>query len=269
VEIRVFPGDASIGEALATEIADGIVKASADGRHYVLGCPGGRSPRTTYQALARQAAMRQLDLSGLVLAMMDDYLVPVGEGYAQVPADAHYSCRHFAATEIAAPLSAAVGPGRGITRDRVWFPDPADPGSYDHRLRAAGGVDLFILASGASDGHVAFNPPGTPREARSRIVRLADSTRRDNLGTFPLFGNLGEVPRYGITVGVATIAEVSARAVLVAAGEAKRQAIARLRAAPSYDPQWPATVVAVCRNASVYVDRAAAEPAHGPVRDSA
>ena len=264
----MFPDAASIGEALAAEIADGIATAAADGRNYVLGCPGGRSPRDTYQALARQAAERRLDLSGLVLAMMDDYLIPVGESYAQVPADAHYSCRNFAATEIAAPLNAAVEPDRGITHDRVWFPDPADPGSYDDRLRAAGGVDLFILASGASDGHVAFNPPGTPPEARSRIVRLAESTRRDNLGTFPLFGNLGEVPRHGVTVGVATIAEVSARAVLVAAGEGKRLATARLRAASSYDPQWPATVVAVCRNASVYVDRAAAVPAHGPVRDS-
>jgi glucosamine-6-phosphate deaminase len=258
MNVTVFPDAASVGEALAAEIADGMAAAAAAGHRYLLGCPGGRSPQATYRALARQVTARRLDLSGVVLAMMDDYVVPAGGSYVPAPADAHYSCRNFAATTIAGPLSAAAGPGRGITADQVWFPDAADPARYDDRLRAAGGVNLFILASGESDGHVAFNPPGTPENARSRVVRLADSTRRDNLGTFPEFGDLRQVPHYGVTVGVATIAELSARVVLVADGPAKRQAIARLMAAPGYDPAWPATVAAICRDASVYADRAAA-----------
>ena len=32
-------------------------------------------------------------------------------------------------------------------------------------------VTLFLLASGASDGHVAFNPPGSPRDRFIRIAR--------------------------------------------------------------------------------------------------
>ena len=85
-----------------------------------------------------------------------------------------------------------------IPADRLWLPDPADPDAYDERIAAAGGIDLFLLASGAGDGHVAFNPPGTEAAARTRVVALPDSTRRDNLATFPTFGGeLDAVPRTG------------------------------------------------------------------------
>lgn len=260
-QVTVFPDAVALGSALATEIADAIELASLAGRGYVLGCPGGRSPLATYQALSRLVAARNLDLSQLVIAMMDDYVRPApGAGFAPVPADAHYSVRNFAAAWLAGPLSAAAGPGRGITADRVWFPDPADPVGYDDRLAAAGGVDLFILASGTSDGHVAFNPPGTPSGARTRVVRLAESTRRDNLATFPDFASIDQVPGHGVTIGVATIAELSARAVLVAHGPDKQLAVTRLAAATAYDPDWPATVVAACRNGAIYADEAAASP---------
>jgi glucosamine-6-phosphate deaminase len=257
MRITVFRDARAVGQALAGEIADGISSANQAGRRYLLGCPGGRSPRATYRALADQVAARRLDLSRLVIVMMDDYVLPNGSGYIVAPLTAHYSVRRYAATDIVAPLNAAAAPAGGISPDHVWFPEPADPASYDDQLRAAGGLDLFILASGASDGHVAFNPPGTPRGARTRIVELPDTTRRDNLATFPDFTDVGQVPRHGVTIGVATIAELSARAVLVATGTDKRHAVARLAATNSYEPDWPATVVAVCSSRAVYADQAA------------
>ena len=260
--IRVFPDADRLGAALAREIADGILAATAEGRRYVLGCPGGRSPRSTYRALARIVAAERIDLSGLVVAMMDDYVEPDGDGYRQVPLHRHYSVRRLAADDVVLPLNAAAGPGRGITEDRLWFPDTDDPAGYDTRLAEAG-VDLFILASGDSDGHVAFNPPGTPLEARTRVTDLAMSTRRDNLGTFPAFGSLDEVPRHGLGVGTATIRDCARRAVLVAPGRGKRQAVTRLRAATGYDPSWPATVLLECRDPALYLDTAA-DPSSSP-----
>jgi glucosamine-6-phosphate deaminase len=260
VELTVFVDPATLGEALASEIADGIALATACERRYVLGCPGGRSARTTYQMLAREVGARDLNLSGLVIALMDDYVVNVEGSFVAVPSDAHYSVRNFAETEIVAPLNAAAGPGRGITSDRVWSPDPADPTSYDARLRDAGGLDLFILASGDSDGHVAFNPPGTPEDAYSRVVQLPESTRRDNLGTFPGFQTLNDVPTHGVTVGVATIAELSRRVVLIASGKTKRRALMRATSAVGYEPDWPATIVVTCCNPAVFTDRSTAYP---------
>ncbi|MFJ6658998.1 6-phosphogluconolactonase [Streptomyces sp. NPDC091377] len=260
---RVFDSPGELGETLAHEIADGIAEAGRAGHRYVLGCPGGRSPKPVYDALSALTAERGLDLSHLVIAMMDEYVVPAPDGgYQDVPHSAHNSCHRFATEEIVAPLNEAAGPGRGIPARSVWFPHPADPAAYEQQLAEAGGVDLFILASGASDGHIAFNPPGSPEDSGSRITVLADTTREDNLATFPDFASIDEVPRHGVTVGVRTIVAHSRRAVMVVHGAHKREAVRRLTAATGYDPSWPATLLALCKDPALYVDRAAATERH-------
>jgi glucosamine-6-phosphate deaminase len=117
-------------------------------------------------------------------------------------------------------------------------------------------MDLFLLASGASDGHVAFLPPGSPRDGRTAVVRLAITTRRDNLATFAAFESLDEVPSHGVSVGLGTIA--SARAVrLVIHGAGKRHAAARLLALDRFDASWPASIVHDCADAEIWADREA------------
>jgi glucosamine-6-phosphate deaminase len=253
-EIRVFPEPEALGLALAQEITTGVEAARVEGRRYVLGCPGGRSPKTTYDALAELAA--GADLGHLVIAMMDDYVVQGPDGVWQhVPADAHFSCRRFVYEEIVAPLNeqAAVG----VAADHIWLPDPADPPAYRHRLEDAGGVDLFIVASGASDGHVAFVKPGMPLDGDVSIIPLAETTRRDNMGTFPDFASLDEVPTHGVSVGLGTIMAVSRRIRLVIHGSNKQAAAQRLLAAQDYDPSWPATFVYRVQGAQIWLDEAA------------
>jgi glucosamine-6-phosphate deaminase len=252
--IQVFPDAEELGETLAQRIVSGIDQARAAGKRYLLGCPGGRSPRTTYTALAARVRRMQLDLRHVVIVMMDDYVVQVGNELRRIDPGEHCSVERFAREQIMTPLNAATGAGMGIPIDSLWMPDPRDPEAYDARLATAGGIDLFILASGDSDGHVAFNPPGSSRESTTRIIELAESTRRDNLGTFPRFNGLDDVPRLGISVGIATIANNSHEAVLVAPGESKRTAVERIVAAKDYDPSWPASVLACCRQGWLYAD---------------
>jgi glucosamine-6-phosphate deaminase len=228
--VRVFHDPEELGAELAAE----IVRLEPG----VLGCPGGRSLVSTYRALASSGA----DLSRTTIAMMDEY-VPVP------PTSAHYSCRGFALREIAGPLR--------IPEERVWLPDPDDPAAYDDRLAAAGGVDLFLLASGASDGHVAFLPPGSPLDGGTRVVELAESTRRDNVETFPGFSSVDDVPRHGVSVGLGTIRRAR-RVRLVLHGAGKRAAAARVRALERFDHAWPASVVHVCADAEIWLDEAAA-----------
>jgi glucosamine-6-phosphate deaminase len=212
-EAWLFADDEQLGAALAREI---VALAPS-----LLGCPGGRSLVSTYRAL------RGTDLSETAIVMMDEY-VPVP------PPSAHFSCRGFALREIAGPLD--------IPEDRVWLPDPDDPAAYDERIADAGGVDLFLLASGASDGHVAFLPPGSPRDGKTSIVRLAESTRRDNVATFPEFDSAEDVPERGVSVGLGTIGDAR-RLRLVLLGPDKREATERLLALDGFDPEWPASIV--------------------------
>jgi glucosamine-6-phosphate deaminase len=259
VEPTVFDGPEAVGRALAALIADRIEEAGA-GRTFLLGCPSGRSPWTTYVALARAVAARRLDLTGLVIVMMDEYVERDATGsFARIGPSLAHSCARFGAEEIVGPLNRAAGPGRGVTPDRYWIPDPVEPERYDKQIAEHGGVDLFILASGASDGHVAFNPAGTTAGTRTRVIPLAEATRRDNLATFPTFGGrLDAVPAYGVTVGVGTIAEQSKRAVMVAHGADKATTVDRMRSAQHFDPAWPATVITDCANPQLFIDSAAA-----------
>jgi glucosamine-6-phosphate deaminase len=265
VEPTVFDGPEAVGRALAALIADRIEEAGA-GRTFLLGCPSGRSPWTTYVALARAVAARRLDLTGLVIVMMDEY-VERDDGTGEmrlIDPTAPHSCLRFGQTEIVDRLNAAAGQGRGITRDRYWVPDPAAPADYDRQIAGHGGVDLFILASGAGDGHVAFNPPGTGPDTATRVIRLADQTRRDNLHTFPSFGkDIDRVPRYGVTVGVGTIREQSKQVVMVAHGAPKARAVRRVAAADGYRPEWPATILADCARPLLFIDEAAATELNG------
>jgi glucosamine-6-phosphate deaminase len=232
-EVRVFPDPETLGKALADEI---VARYERSDGAFLLGCPGGRSLRTTYRALAA----RRADLSRLVIVMMDEY-VPA-------PPDAHYSCTRFARVELAAPL--------GLSDDRVWLPDPDEPAEYDERIERAGGIDLFLLASGVSDGHVAFLPPGSPRGGRTSVVPLATTTRRDNLATFPQFRSLEEVPLHGVSVGLATIAGARAARLVLHGGD-KRDAARRLLAVDRFDPEWPASIVHDCTDGEIWVDEEA------------
>ena len=224
--VRIFETPQDLGQAVAEDIAGRIL---AKAGRFVLGCPGGRSPKPVYAALAA----RGLDLSRLVIVMMDDYLTEVGGVLDHVEDRAHCSCRRFAREEIQAVLNAGLPFAQRIPDENIWYPDPKSPATYDARIGAAGGIDYFLLASGASDGHVAFNPAGSAADSVTRVVTLAEETRRDNLMTFPDFAGLEAVPRHGVTVGIATIA--SARACgMVVWGAGKRLAFQRLSAAPRY-----------------------------------
>ena len=234
-EIRVFDDPDELGAALADEIIGLHVPSNGA---FLLGCPGGRSLRSTYRALTA----RRADLSPSTIVMMDEY-VPTP------PVEADHSCRGFGLREICGPLA--------IPEERLWVPDPEDPAAYDDRIAAAGGIDMFLLASGASDGHVGLLPPGSGRDGRTAVVRLAESTRRDNLRTFPEFTSVDDVPEHGVSVGLATITGAR-RARLVLHGADKRDAAARVTSLERFDPSWPASVIHACADGEIWLDRQAA-----------
>jgi glucosamine-6-phosphate deaminase len=248
----------ALGRAAAGIIADGIAAAGRDGRPYLLGCPTGRSPRPVIQALADEVRTRRLDLSHVVLVLMDDYVTRGPDGaFQRVPAHLPHSCEGFGRRHLAAPLAQAAARAGRSPEPTLWLPDPADPAAYDQRIAAYGGIDLFILACGASDGHIAFNPPGSARDSITRVIELTEATRRDNLITFPAFPDLDAVPTHGVSVGIGTIAELSKAAVMVVHGRDKARAYQRLSTATDYEPDWPATILTACRRPRLLADHAA------------
>ena len=256
--LHVFPTPEALGERVAERVLARTAQARRTGARFLLGCPTGRTPRPLYVAMARRLAERPQDLGHLTLVMMDEYLVPTADGALEyASAYEPWSCHYFARVEIAGQLNAALPPWWRVREEAFWFPDPRAPEAYDARIADAGGIDLFLLASGASDGHVAFNPPGSPRDSRTRVIPLSEETRRDNLQTFPAFGTLEAVPHHGVSVGIDTIARAKA-AVMMVWGAGKRLTLARMRRAERYEPEWPATVIHECAVREILSDTDAA-----------
>ena len=83
--------------------------------------------------------------------------------------------------------------------------------------------DIQILGIG-SNGHIAFNEPGTPFDSVTHIVDLAESTIKDNSR---LFNSIDEVPRQAFTMGLSNI--MNAKKILILAnGEGKAYAVGEL-----------------------------------------
>lgn len=255
--LTIFGSAEALGRAAAEEIVSCWSRAA--GSTLTLGCPSGRSPRSTYAALAQALAGRAIDGRNIHLVMMDEYVEQHEGSWRVCPAEAHYSCTRFGNVEIRGVLNGALR--EKIPAENLHVPDPSDPLSYERKIEALGGIDVFVLASGAGDGHVAFNPPGTGVHELTRRVQLAETTRIDNMATFPAFADLAEVPRFGVSVGPGTIVRHARASVMILLGADKGRALRRILDADGYDPAWPSSVVNVCRDSVIFADEAAAHAA--------
>lgn len=239
VEVVILP-DARDGARL---VADAITALVADRPDAVLGLATGSTPEPVYQELVRRQQAGAVDLSATTGFLLDEY-VGLRPGH---PA----SYRAVIDRQVIAPL--------GMTADRVSGPDggaadlQAACRDYERRIAAAGGVDLQLLGLGA-DGHIGFNEPSSSLGSRTRLKTLTERTRHDNARFFD--GDAAAVPQHVLTQGVGTILEAS-HIVLLAWGEAKAEAVARLVEGP-ITAMVPASALQLHPHATVVVDTPAA-----------
>lgn len=177
---------------------------------FVAGLPTGNTPIPFYQALVGMFLEREIDFGRVWTFNLDEYmdLPPCHpNSYRMYMEDHLFRYTNLARENIHFP--------NGMTRD--WRRTCE---RYEEMIRRAGGIDLQVLGVGVN-GHIAFNEPGTERNARTRMVRLAERTLHENARLFP---DPKEAPTFALTMGIGTILE--ARAILLlAAGSAKANAV--------------------------------------------
>jgi len=230
-------------EELAVLAADAVEALLRRRPRSVLGLATGSSPLKVYDELARRHEQDGLSFADARGFMLDEYV-----GLA---ADHPERYRNVIATEIAErvdwPAEQVAGPD-GLAADL-----PAACAAYETAIADAGGVDLQILGIG-TDGHIAFNEPGSSLASRTRIKTLTRQTRVDNARFFD--GDVDKVPTHCLTQGLGTI--MAARhLVLLATGRHKAEAVHQLVEGP-VSALWPATVMQMHPHATVLVDEAAA-----------
>ena len=176
----------------------------------VLGLATGSTPLALYKELVRLHRDQGLDFSHVTTFNLDEY-VGLPKEHEQ---SYHYFMYENLFRHINIPLQNTHVP-LGTTDNHEAFCE-----WYEQRIEECGGIDLQILGIG-TDGHIAFNEPGSSLGSRTRIKTLAKQTIDDNSR---FFDNASDVPVYAITMGVGTILEAK-KIVLVANGAKKAEAV--------------------------------------------
>lgn len=207
----------------------------------VLGLPTGSTPIGPYKELIRMHREEGLDFSKVTTFNMDEYygLSPDHEQ------SYHYFMRQNLFNHINIdPRNVHIPNGRAedVNAFCQW---------YEDEIRRRGGIDLQLAGIG-SDGHIAFNEPGSSLGSRTRIKTLTQQTIEDNAR---FFEKPEDVPQYALTVGVGTVME--ARKILfMANGEKKADIIAKFIEGP-VTAEVTASVLQMHPWVTVILDKAA------------
>jgi glucosamine-6-phosphate deaminase len=209
----------------------------------VLGVATGSTPLLIYDELGRRVARGALSLANARAFMLDEY---VG-----LPADHPQRYRTVIREEFVDKVD--IDPAQVFGPDGLAADLASACEAYEQAIADAGGVDLQILGIG-TDGHIAFNEPGSSLASRTRIKTLTSQTRRDNARFFG--GNVEAVPDHCLTQGIGTILQAR-HILLVASGRGKAEAVHQLVEGP-VSAMWPATALQLHPHVTVLLDTAAA-----------
>lgn len=238
MEVVILNGSKQVAR-LAADAVEDLLRRKPDA---VLGLATGSTPLPVYDELAARHERDGLDFSRASGFALDEYVgLPPGhpESYREVVRREFTNRVNIRPENVHGPDGAAAD-------------IPAACRAYEEAIAAAGGVDLQILGVG-TDGHIAFNEPGSSFASRTRIKSLLEQTRRDNAR---FFSSLADVPHHVLTQGLGTIMDAR-HVILLATGAQKAQAVRDFVEGP-VAAICPASILQFHPHATVLLDEAAA-----------
>jgi glucosamine-6-phosphate deaminase len=229
---------------IAGIVADAITALLRRKPTAVLGLATGSSPLAIYDELAARCDIGLISFREARAFTLDEYVGLAADHpqrYRTVIDEVFVSRVDFAPGAVHGPDGSAAD-------------IPAACADYESEICRAGGVDLQILGIG-TDGHIAFNEPGSSLASRTRIKTLTRQTRIDNARFF--HGDVDAVPTHCLTQGLATIMDAR-HIVLVATGSRKAEAVHQLVEGP-VSAMWPATILQHHPHVTTLLDDAGAQ----------
>jgi len=226
-------------DAVSRRAARIVADAISSKPDSILALPTGHTPLRLYAELVRMHNEEGLDFSRITALNLDEY---IGVSPTDERSFHHYLWSHFFSHLY--PLPAAINL-LSFTADEFAC------SQFEIANQKAGGIDLLIAGVG-TNGHIAFNEPGTPLDSRTRIVCLAGSTREKLTAEF----SRDEIPTHAVTLGMGTILEAKAILVL-ASGSSKQKAVEGLLKGP-VSSQNPVSAIRLHGSTTVILDQEAA-----------
>ncbi len=227
----------------ASKKAYAIMKANIN-EHSTLGLATGSSPVALYKEMIADHKAGNFSYKDITTFNLDEY-VNIDKNHPE----SYYSFMH---NNLFNHID--------INEERIHIPAPYTNDDaklakivkgYNDELEAAS-VDVQILGVG-SNGHIAFNEPGTAFDSTVHIVNLKENTIKDNSRFFDF--DMEKVPKRAMTMGIKNILQAK-NIIFLAFGANKRDAVAKLLAGKE-DVNYPCTSLINHPHVYVIVDKAA------------
>ena len=224
-------------EKISALIAEDFINVINKKENAVLGLATGTSPLQVYADLAKANKEGRVSFKKCTTFNLDEYVGLEGTH--------NQSYRYFMNENLfnhididKAKTNVLLGVG-----DYKSFMN-----KYDKMIEDAGGIDIQILGIG-SDGHIAFNEPGTSFDSLTHETELTEQTIKDNSR---LFNDISEVPTRAVTMGLKSIMNAR-KIVLIATGKNKAKAVYGLIKGPITE-DMPCSILQKHPDVTVYVD---------------
>lgn len=220
-----------------------VMKDVIDGDHTpVLGLATGSSPVGLYQLMIKDHQENGTSYKDIITFNLDEYI-----GLPRNHEGSYWTFMHehlfnhidIPAENIHVPLGSGEDP-------------EADCVAYEEELSKYT-IDIQVLGVG-TDGHIAFDEPGSSFDSVTRVTTLNERTRRDNARFFG--GNIDKVPKQAVTVGLANIIKAR-KIIMIATGENKADAVKGMLEG-EMSPDCPASILQSHPEVYVFLDEAAA-----------
>ena len=227
-------------EKISALIAEEFIKVVNKKENAVLGLATGTSPLKVYADLAKANKEGRVSFKKVTTFNLDEYVGLEGthnQSYRYFMNENLFN--HIDIDKKNTNVLLGVGDYKKFMKE------------YDGMIAKAGGIDIQILGIG-SDGHIAFNEPGTAFDSLTHETELTEQTIRDNSR---LFNDISEVPTRAVTMGLKSIMNAR-KIVLIATGKNKAKAVYGLIKGPISE-DMPCSILQKHPDVTVYVDEEA------------
>lgn len=238
MDVVIAPTYEEMSTRAAHFVAD-LIRSKPDA---VLGLPIGSTPVGLYRELVRMHREEGLSFARVRTFNLIEYVGLAPEH----PQSSHRFMHEYLFDHVdIRPENTHAPSGLAVNLD-------AHCAEYELRISQCGGIDLHVLGIG-TDGHIAFNEPGSPLNSRTRRVALARQTIDDNAR---FFKSRQEVPMLAVSMGIGTILE--ARRILLLANGPNKAGILAAALEGMVNEMCPASALQLHEHVTVLADESAA-----------
>ena len=211
---------------------------------FVMAVPTGSSPLLVYRELIHQVHKGLLSFANVHTFNLDEY--------AGLPADHPQSYHRYMMENFFNHID--INPKNIHIPDGMAANIEQECRLYEEAIMHLGGIDLLLGGMG-SNGHIAFNEPGSSLSSRTRIQKLTEETKTANARFFG--GDPAKVPSSAVTVGVGTVMDAR-EVVIIVSGKNKARALKKV-VEEGVNHMWTLSCLQMHPRATIVCDEDAAE----------